>query len=285
MDFNPISITYILLWLREKRCPEEIRCLIMEYVKHPVSIIFSKEVLQQEKTFLLHKTYSEGWLWESYFYEEKEEFDKLISDYWWVRRDITLQNRKKGLQENWRSIQSEEGIRQGDKVPLWWTRKHEPYYVLGSKPRIWHDGPDMLGFGDAILEYGSGITRETYQELVRNILTNRKAKQLFRIAKMNGYTPSHVRCIMWDENIHIVGNINQRNFCRRIEETIKRPLDEVSLRKNACIHTLLGCRCCNILHDYEHISPNHCNIKDTIKIKKAYEDYTSYGERRKMRKK
>ena len=90
---------------------------------------------------------------------------------------------------------------------------------------------------------------------------------------------------MWDEGINIVGNINQRNFCKRIEETIKRPLDEVSLRKNACIHTLLGCICCNILHDHEHISPKHCNIEDTMKIEKAYKEYTSYGERRKMRKK
>ena len=285
MDLNPISITYILIWLREKECPEEIRYLIMDYIKHPVSIIFSKEVLEIEKTFTLHKTYSEGWLWETYDIDEPNELVKsLVSEYWWVRSDMTHENRLCGLKQAWRDYQDEEGIYQGDKVPLWWMRKHEPYYILGSKPNIWPEGPDMSGFGNPILEWGSGIERETYAELVKTILSNRKIKKLFRESKKVINPLDKISWRMREEYIYLVGNINQKNFCRRIDETLARPIDELSLRKNACIHTLLGCRCCNILEEWEHISPNpYRGISP--RVKKAYEEFISYGERRKLRKK
>ena len=284
MVLNPISITYILIWLREKECPEEIRCLIMDYIKHPVSIIFSEEILARERTFTLHKTYSEGWLCEVYDEDRKGIVERLVSEYWWVRSDMTHKNRLNGIKQAWRDYQDDEGIYQGDKVPLWWMRKHEPYYILGSITNIWPEGTDMSGFGFPILEWGSGIERETYEKLVKTIFSNRKINKLFRESKKVINPLDEISWSISIDNIYLVGNINQKNFCRRIEETLSHPIDELSLRKNACIHTLLDCRCCNILEEWEHISPNpYRGISQ--RLKKAYEEFISYGERRKLRKK
>ena len=94
MALYPEAITYILIWFREKECPWEIQSLIMGYVKHPVSILFTNEVLKQEKTFIMFRTFLEGeWTWE-HNYWNIEHLDDLSYK---VRSDFSTDYYARGL--------------------------------------------------------------------------------------------------------------------------------------------------------------------------------------------
>ena len=284
MSLQHISIRYLFIWLREKECPQEIRWLILDYIKHPISQLFNKHVLKNEHTFMLKRTYSEGvWTWDT-AYSEQNYIDYLAQHNWMVRRDLTGSNQIKGISTFWNDIQEAEGIiRRGNNVPLWWIRTPEPFYIIGTTAKYNATNlPYTCGFGTPDIVWGSGIQTDRYIKLTTTILDNSRLNHLMRNAKKESNPIQYIKQELGYEHLYMVGNMNQKNFKKRIQTTINRDIDELSFRKNTCIHTLLGCTCCNILHDHEHLSPSR--LKETEqKIENLYLECSNYGERKRKR--
>ena len=255
MALCPESINYILIWLREKECPWEIRSLIMRHVKHPVSILFTNEVLKQEKTFNMFRTFAEGeWTWEHYYLN----IDDLAELSYKVSSDFSADNYVRGLPDYWKGEQEYTGeICRGSPTKLWWIRKPEPYYNFGDQKGIMEE---IRGHSLKEISFGSGIERSKYEKVVRKVLSNRTAIQLINDGKDNPCEDpiDFVADFVFNdfEDLYLIDQLDEEEMTQRIEDTIARPLDEVSLRKNACVNTLVGCRCGNIIHDHEHLSRN-----------------------------
>lgn len=268
----PQAITYILIWLREKECPWEIRSLIMGYVKHPVSILFTNEVLKQEKTFKMFRTFPEGeWTWEHNYWN----VENLAELSYKVRSDFSTDNYVRGLPDNWKGEQYYTGeICRGYLTHLWWIRKPEPYYNLGEQKGLMEE---IRGFSMNDISFGSGIERSKYEKVVSKVLNNRSAIQLINDAKDNPCEDpiNFVADFAFNdfEDLYLIDQLDEEEMAQRIEQTMARPLDEVSLRKNACVNTLMGCRCGNILHDHEHIPKKREEETRERLVRYYYETY------------
>ncbi len=281
------SLTYLFIWLREKGCPFEIKDLIMQFIKNPVAIIFNNEVLKNQKTFTLYRTYSEGiWIPEESPWDWSIEY--LVKHSWQGRRDMTNANQIKGLSRYWRYKQKESGeIARGQKVPLWWIRKPEPFYIVGNKSFVQFNEVDTVGFGEPDIVWGSGIDRASYLDFIKQTFSKKRISKIMREAKEVDNPIIHIiDSINGNYNLYMVGETNQRNFNRRIEEASSRCITEVEFRKNACFHTLLGCTCCNLLEPQEHhrFRDDYNYTKTMSFIDKSYKEFISYGIRKKARK-